>query len=66
MALSLLAWPLWIVGTILVLLSWVDVVSIPIGWAGFAIGTIGFLLGRIPAQRREADDFQPPKGRSEP
>jgi hypothetical protein len=60
MNLLVLAWALWIVGTVLVILSWVEVVSIQTGWAGFAIGTVGFLLGRIPMQRAGTDESLPP------
>jgi hypothetical protein len=35
---------LWIVGTVIVVLSWIDVVSPTIGWVGFAIGGIGTLI----------------------
>ncbi len=36
-----IAWWLWAVGTVLIALSWFDVVSTTIGWCGFGIGMIG-------------------------
>lgn len=32
---------MWGVGTVLVVLSWFDVVSSNIGWFGFALGLVG-------------------------
>ena len=55
-----LAWALWFVGTAMVILSWVNVVSIQIGWAGFAIGTVGFILSRIPIGDGQEDGPAPP------
>ena len=36
-----IAWYMWAVGTVLVSLSWFDVVSPNIGWCGFALGLVG-------------------------
>ncbi|MEO7325140.1 MAG: hypothetical protein ABIW82_09965 [Dokdonella sp.] len=38
------AWWLWATGTVLVVLSWINVVSHVIGWCGFAIGLAGTVL----------------------
>jgi hypothetical protein len=35
---------IWMVGTAIVILSWVDVVSPQVGWIGFAIAGIGWLV----------------------
>jgi len=43
-----LAWLIWIVGTILIVLSWDGTVSAEIGWAGFVIALIGVGLSFIP------------------
>ncbi len=37
-----LSWPLWIVGTVLVVLSWLRVVSYTVGWIGFGIVMLGW------------------------
>jgi len=39
-----IAWYLWAIGTLLVVLSWVGVVSPTIGWCGFAIGLVGTVI----------------------
>lgn len=36
-----IAWWLWAVGTVLIVMSWFDIVSTTIGWCGFAIGLVG-------------------------
>lgn len=38
------AWLLWIVGTVLIVLSWFSAVTNQVGWAGFAIAMVGVLL----------------------
>jgi heme/copper-type cytochrome/quinol oxidase subunit 1 len=40
-----ISWWLWAVGTVLIALSWFDVVSTTIGWCGFGIGIVGSVLG---------------------
>jgi hypothetical protein len=52
-----LAWPLWLVGTALIVASWVGAVSLPVGWVGFAITAVGTLISWVPAQ---ADPSQYP------
>jgi hypothetical protein len=42
------AWVLWIVGTTLILLSWMRAVSPEIGWAGFAISGVGAVITWLP------------------
>lgn len=39
-----IAWCLWAIGTALVVLSWVGVVSTTIGWCGFAVGLVGTVI----------------------
>jgi hypothetical protein len=39
-----IAWWLWAVGTVLIVLNWTNVVSITIGWCGFSIGLVGSCL----------------------
>src|SRR6267378_3048301 len=36
-----IAWWLWAGGTVLIVLSWLKVVSATVGWIGFAIGLVG-------------------------
>ena len=55
-----MAWWLWAVGTVVVVLSWMRIVSIAIGWCGFAIGLVGSVISwglRPPSRERPA---QPP------
>jgi len=52
-----IAWWLWAVGTVLIVLSWTDVVSTTVGWFGFAIGLTGSVLGW---------GLRPPSGDSRP
>ena len=40
-----ISWWLWAAGTVLIALSWFDVVSTTIGWFGFAIGMVGSVIG---------------------
>lgn len=42
---KVIAWWLWFIGTILIVLSWFGVVSYRIGWLGFGIGMCGSVLG---------------------
>ncbi|HEV8134527.1 MAG TPA: hypothetical protein VGP85_07620 [Pyrinomonadaceae bacterium] len=39
-----IAWGLWGVGTFLVVLSWVGVVSYTIGWCGFVLALLGSVI----------------------
>lgn len=39
------AWWLWAAGTVLIVLSWIDVVAPELGWLGFAVGLAGSVLG---------------------
>lgn len=41
------AWLLWIVGTVLILLSWTSAVSPTVGWAGFAVALVGVALSWV-------------------
>ena len=40
-----IAWWLWAIGTVLIVLCWTNVVSTTIGWCGFGIGLLGSVLG---------------------
>ena len=51
-----LAWPLWIVGMVLVVLSWVHVVSHTVGWIGFGGAVAGWALWRVGGGSREEPD----------
>ena len=56
-----IAWWMWAVGLVLVVLSWFDVVSTNLGWFGFAIGVFGSVISwglRPPPADRPAE---PPK-----
>ena len=58
-----IAWYLWFVGTILVVLSWVGTVSTKVGWLGFGIGLVGTIMSwglRPPHSnpRSDNDDFK--------
>ena len=57
-----IAWWMWAAGTILIVLSWFDVVSNSVGWFGFLIGLAGSVISwglRPPAAERppEPPDF---------
>ena len=39
-----IAWWLWAGGTVLIVLTWMEVVSPTVGWLGFGIGLIGSVL----------------------
>ena len=51
-----IAWWLWAIGTILIGLSWFDVVTPTVGWCGFAIGMIGSVMGWGLRPPRGSDD----------
>jgi hypothetical protein len=40
-----IAWWFWAVGTILIVLSWTNVVTNTIGWCGLGLGLFGSCLG---------------------
>jgi hypothetical protein len=42
-----IAWVLWIIGTIVIVLSWSGAVSNLVGWGGFAVALIGTLLSIV-------------------
>jgi hypothetical protein len=56
-ALHTACWALWLVGTALIVLSWVDVVSRPVGWVGFAVAVVGVLLSS--AARKQSPPSTP-------
>lgn len=39
-----IAWWLWAIGTILVVMSWTGGVSTNVGWCGFALGLVGSFI----------------------
>jgi hypothetical protein len=47
------AWWLWAGGSVLIALSWFNVVSNTVGWCGFGLGMMGSILGW---------GFTPPRG----
>lgn len=42
-----LAWIIWSVGTVLIVLSWTDTVSATIGWVGFVIAFVGVAISAL-------------------
>jgi len=54
------AWSLWLVGTVLIVGSWFDVVPIRVGWIGFAIAMAGSLISRGGRQYRPGPRIAPP------
>jgi hypothetical protein len=62
-ALYMACWALWLVGTALIVLSWMDVVSRPVGWIGFAVAAVGVLLSS--AARKQPPQAMPPDLESE-
>jgi len=44
------AWLLWIAGTVLIALSWVNAVSAQVGWIGFLVAMVGVVVSYIPQQ----------------
>jgi hypothetical protein len=53
-----IAWWLWAVGTVLIVLSWFDGVSTTIGWCGFGIALVGSVISwglRPPVAERPAE-----------
>jgi hypothetical protein len=56
-----LGWLLWIPGTILIVLSWTDIVSREVGWVGFAIALVGVGLSFIPHMKgKRVERSDPP------
>jgi hypothetical protein len=39
-----IAWYLWFIGTVLIVLSWFKVVNNTIGWCGFGMGMVGSVM----------------------
>jgi len=48
MRLRQFCWLVWLVGTVLVVLSWMRLVSPTAGWVGFGISLLGVLLSYLP------------------
>ena len=55
MTLYKLSWAIWIPGTLLIFLSWGNVVSPKVGNIGWWMAMAGAVLSFIPTKRREAD-----------
>ena len=47
MDLNKLGWLIWIIGTIIIVLSWTDTVSGTVGWVGFGIAVVGIVISGI-------------------
>jgi membrane-bound ClpP family serine protease len=47
MDLHRVSWIVWIIGTALIILSWIHVVSGTIGWVGFVLALVGVVLSFI-------------------
>jgi hypothetical protein len=59
-----IAWWFWAVGTVLIALSWFNVVSTTVGWCGFGIGMVGSMMGwglRPPRDQTQPDAPKPEK-----
>jgi hypothetical protein len=64
-----IAWVLWIIGTIFIVLSWFGVVSNLVGWGGFAvtlIGTLLSILGNQIAAREAHQSTQTQRAKARP
>jgi hypothetical protein len=55
MGLYRFAWLLWILGTVLIVLSWTNTVPVTVGWIGFGIACVGVLLSFIPHIRQKSE-----------
>ena len=55
-----IAWWLWAGGTVLIVLSWLEVVSPTVGWIGFGIGFVGSVIswGVRPPRAESAQDCE--------
>ncbi len=58
-------WAMWLVGTILIVASWADVVTPTIGWVGFGVALAGTLLSFGAQQRPQQPHPKPREGGSE-
>jgi len=54
-------WAMWIVGTILIVASWVNIVNPTVGWVGFGVALLGTLLSFGAQQRHQQIKPQPPE-----
>ena len=57
-----LSWAMWIVGTLLIVGSWINVVPNSIGWVGFGVALAGTLLSFVAQSRvfaRSASQVRP-------
>src|SRR5262249_52477585 len=50
----------WVVGTVLIVLSWTGTVSPSAGWAGFAIAGVGVVVSWLPHVRAQTSPQQRP------
>lgn len=51
-----LGWILWLVGGIMIVASWAQILPVEIGWVGFGIAVVGMLMSS--ATRREQYERQ--------
>lgn len=68
MSLNAACWLMWIAGTIVIVLSWVNVVTPQTGWFGFGLAIFGTLLSSFARSRSrpaESSDAPDEFGKSE-
>ena len=51
-----LGWILWLVGGVMIVASWAQILPVEIGWGGFGIAVVGMLMSS--ATRREQYERQ--------
>lgn len=55
-----IAWWLWAIGTILIVMSWFGVVSYNVGWLGFAVALVGSVISWGLRPPRSEPSVEPP------
>ncbi len=58
-------WAMWLGGTLLIVASWANVVTPPVGWVGFAVALAGTLLSFGAQRPRQQSRRKPPEGNPE-
>jgi hypothetical protein len=48
MTLHKFAWVLWLIGSAIIVLSWIDVVPAQVGWLGFVVAMVGVVISYVP------------------
>jgi hypothetical protein len=56
-SISMASWLFWCIGTILIVCSWFNLVSIQLGWFGFAIAVAGSIISRL-VTKPEGIDYE--------